>query len=108
MIGFTLVRVPKDMKVEWFLRVESQGKTVRRDATPITYAQVERAGRMYLSGFRVPVIATTMNTTPSRVYKILQYTGMPKWMKQMNTYNCNRRDRRRWPVGVNRYMWNHL
>ena len=101
MIGFTLVRVPKDLRVEWFLRVESSSRTVRKDAIPITYSQVERAGRMYLSGYRVPVIAERMGVSTSRVYKILQYTGMAKWMKRMNTYNS----RRRWPVGVTTYLF---
>jgi len=105
MIGFSLVYLPLDMRREWSRRVDAQGNTHRKGSSPITYSEVKSFGRLYLSGYSVCAIAKMSECNESRVYNVLRYTGMPLWMKQMNTFNRNRRKQNKLPMSVNRYMW---
>lgn len=108
MIGFNLIFLPSDLKQDWRARVSRQGNTQRKDAVRITYSEVRRVGRLYLSGMRVEDIAKIRNTTMTRVYKVLGYTGFPKWMKQMNTLNASRRRQGSRPMGVHTYLTSSL
>ena len=108
MIGFTLVRLPIDMRRQWAERVSQQGNTQRKNAFRITYREVKRTGRLYLSGYSVSSISKISGCSEARVYKVLGYTGMPLWMKRMHTFNRNRRSLNQLPMGVNRYMWKHV
>lgn len=104
MIGFNLILLPSDLKQDWKNRVARQGNTQRRDAIAVTYPEVRRCARLYLSGYSVTTIAKLRNVPESRVYKVLKYTGMPKWVKSMNTFNRRRRRESMRPVSVNTYL----